>query len=153
MHVKDGVITRIETDDREEPQYRACARGRAFRQRVYHTDRILYPLKRVGERGEGKFERISWDEALNTVASEITRVRDTYGSASILLKWSGGDLGKIQGMVPHLRLMNMAGGCSEVWGLHSFEGAIFEQVATFGTIATNNTRDDLLNSRLIIMWG
>jgi len=120
---------------------------------VYHPDRILYPLKRVGERGEGKFERTSWDEALDTVAGEIKRVRDTYGPASILFKWSGGDLGKIQGMAPHLRLLSMAGGCSEVWGLHSFEGAVFEQVATFGTIATNNTRDDLLNSRLIIMWG
>ena len=61
VHVKGGVITRIETDDGEEPQLRACLRGRAQRQRVYAPDRLKYPMKRVGERGEGKFDRISWD--------------------------------------------------------------------------------------------
>jgi len=153
VHVRDGVIIRIETDDTEEPQYRACARGRAYRQRVYAPDRILYPLKRAGERGEGKFERISWDEALDTVVRELKRVRDTYGPASILLKSSGGDLGIMEGGRPHIRLLSMLGGFSAPWGVHSFEGAIFAQVATFGTVATSNTRDDLLNSRLIIMWG
>ena len=85
VHVKDGVITRIETDNSEEPQLRACVRGRAYRQRIYAEDRILYPLKRVGQRGEGRFERISWDEALDAVASEYIRVRDTYGPLSVLL--------------------------------------------------------------------
>ena len=153
VHVKGGVITRIETDDGEEPQYRACARGRAYRQRIYAPDRIKYPLKRVGTRGEGRFERISWDEALDTVASELKRVKETYGPASILFEHSGGDLGRLQGRLPHHRLLCMTGGCSEVWGVHSFEGAIFGQIATFGTVGTSNTRDDLLNSRLIILWG
>ncbi len=76
LHVRDGVVTRIETDDGEEPQVRACARGRAYRQRLYAPDRILYPLKRAGEKGEGKFVRISWDEALDTVARELKRVKD-----------------------------------------------------------------------------
>src|SRR4030042_4013326 len=92
VYVKNGVITRIETDDGAEPQARACLKGRAYRQRVYHPDRLLCPLKRVGKRGEGKFERISWDEALDTVASEIKRVRDTYGPQAILLKTSVGDM-------------------------------------------------------------
>ncbi|MFC1961664.1 molybdopterin-dependent oxidoreductase [Chloroflexota bacterium] len=153
VHVKDGVITRIETDDGEEPQYRACAKGRAYRQRVYAPDRIKYPMRRVGARGQGKFKQISWDEALDTVASELTRVKETYGPASILFKWSSGDMGRIQGMASHYRLLCMAGGCSEAWGFYSFEGAVFAQIATFGTVATTNTRDDLLNSRLIIMWG
>ncbi len=153
VHVKDGVITRIETDDGEEPQYRACAKGRAYRQRVYAADRVLYPMKRVGARGEGKFERISWDEALDIVAKELTRVRDTYGPASIILKWSSGDQCRLNNANLHSRLLSMFGGFSEVWGIHSYEGAIFSQIATFGTVATTNTRDDLLNSRLIIMWG
>jgi anaerobic dimethyl sulfoxide reductase subunit A len=153
VHVKDGVVTRIETDDGEEPQYRACARGRAYRQRVYAPDRILYPLKRVGPRGEGRFERISWDEALDTVARELTRVKEQYGPESILFKWSAGDVGLLQGANLHARLLFLNGGCSEVWGVHSFEGAIFAQIATFGTVATTNTRNDLPSSRLIIMWG
>ena len=60
VHIKDGVITRIETDEGEEPQLRACLRGRAYRQRVYAPDRLKFPLKRTGDRGEGKFKRISW---------------------------------------------------------------------------------------------
>ncbi len=153
VHVKDGVVTRIETDDGEEPQYRACLKGRAYRQRIYAPDRILYPMKRTGERGEGKFERISWDEALDTVVRELTRAKETYGPASILLKWSGGDQGRVHGENAHRRLLFLNGGCSEVWGIHSYEGAVFAQIATYGTPATSNTRDELLNSRLIIMWG
>ncbi len=153
VHVQDDIITRIETDDGEEPQYRACARGRAYRQRVYAPDRLKHPMRRVGPRGEGKFERISWDEALDIVARELTRVRETYGPASILFKRSGGDEGKLHGGRQHMRLLFMAGGCSEVWGIMSNEGAVFAQIATFGTVATSNARDDLLNSRLIIMWG
>ena len=95
LHLKDGVITRIETDDGEEPQLRACLRGRAYRQRVYAPDRLLHPMKRIGGRGEGKFEQISWDEALETVAGQIVRVRDTYGPASILHLMMGGDLGNL----------------------------------------------------------
>src|SRR3990170_1559314 len=83
VHVKDGVVTGIETDDGEEPQFRACLRCRSFRQRLYAPDRLKYPMKRAGSRGEGKFERISWDEAFSTVAKELIRVRDTYGPASI----------------------------------------------------------------------
>ena len=77
VHVRDGVVTRIETDDGEDPQFRACVRGRAYRQRMYAPDRLLYPMKRIGERGEGKFERISWDEALEILARELNRVRET----------------------------------------------------------------------------
>ena len=58
-HVSDGRITSLETDAGEEPQLRACARGRAYRQRVYDPDRIKTPLKRVGARGEGRFTPIS----------------------------------------------------------------------------------------------
>ncbi|MFC1945890.1 molybdopterin-dependent oxidoreductase [Chloroflexota bacterium] len=152
VHVKGGIISRIETDDGEEPQYRACARGRAFRQRVYAADRILYPLKRAGERGTGEFERISWDEALDTVAGQLTRVRDTYGPASIIFKFSMGDAGQLQNVL-HRRLLNMAGGCSEVWGVASAEGAIFNQIATFGTDMTMNSREDLKNSKMIILWS
>src|SRR5512133_1124280 len=66
LHVEDGVIVRIETDDRatdgiEAPQLRACIRGRAYRRRQYHPDRLLHPLKRTGKRGEGTFQPISWD--------------------------------------------------------------------------------------------
>jgi anaerobic dimethyl sulfoxide reductase subunit A len=153
VYVKDGVVTRIETDDQADPQFRACARGRAYRQRVYAPDRLLHPMKRVGERGQGEFQRISWDEALETLAKELLRVRDKYGPASILFKWSGGDTSVFHNAMCHYRVLNFIGGCSDVWGTFSFDGGLFAEQATFGWNDTGNTRDDLLNSRLIIMWG
>ena len=97
VHVRDGVITRIETDDGEEPQLRACLKGRAQRQKVYAPDRLLYPMKRVGARGEGKFERISWDQALDTVARELKRVIDTDGPSAIAYDSMPGDIAFIHG--------------------------------------------------------
>lgn len=84
VHVRGGVIIRIETDDGEEPQLRACLRCRAYRQRVYDPDRLKFPMRRTGERGEGKFERISWDEALDTIIGELNRVRGIYGPSAVL---------------------------------------------------------------------
>ena len=94
LHVKDGVIIRIEGDDYgdSEKQLRACLRGRAYRKFIYHPDRLKYPLKRVGQRGEKKYERISWDEAMDTIVRELTRVKETYGNSSIFLG-GGGHLG------------------------------------------------------------
>ncbi len=153
LHIKDGILTRIETDDGVEPQYRACARGRAYRQRLYAPDRILHPLKRVGEKGEAEFVRISWDEALETVAKELKRVKEIYGPAAIVFRWSGGDVGTLHRALPHYRLLCLAGGCSETWGIFSFEAGVFAELATYGLPFTGSTRDDLLNSRLIILWG
>ncbi len=153
VHVKDGVVTRIDTDDGEEPQFRACLRGRAYRQRLYAPDRLKYPMKRVGARGESKFERISWDEASYTVAKELIRVRDTYGPASIIYFCGLADIHVIHTAVPMHRLLCMAGGYTPLWGFFSYEGGVFAECTTYGTHKANSTRDDLLNSRLIIMWG
>ena len=93
-HVQDGVITRLDADDRPDtlaaPQLRACVRGRAYLRRQYHPDRLKYPMKRVGERGEGKFARISWDEALDTVAGHMQRVKETYGNSALFVPYGTG---------------------------------------------------------------
>src|SRR5512144_957053 len=74
-HMRDGVITRLDTDDRPDtvaaPQLRACVRGRAYLRRQYHPDRLKQPLMRVGERGEGRFEPIPWEQALDLVTAQI----------------------------------------------------------------------------------
>lgn len=153
VHVLDGIITRIESDNGAEPQLRACLKGRAYRQRVYAPDRLLYPLKRVGQRGEGKFVRISWDEALETIAKELIRVRDTYGPESIFLKSSAGDTVALHGSTPFVKVLSLLGGFSRHWAFNSFEQGIFAELATFGTLYDLNSRDDLLNSKLIILWA
>ena len=115
LHIRDGTIVRIETDDRstdtiEAPQLRACVRGRAYRHRQYHPDRLLRPLKRVGRRGEGKFQPISWAEALDKVAGEIARVRKAFGSAALFVPYGTGSYSQTNGRQVAQRLMNLSGG-------------------------------------------
>ncbi len=153
VHVEQGKIVRIETDNGEEPQLRACLRGRAYRQRVYSPDRLKYPMKRTGARGEGKFEQISWDEALGIAAQELVRVKETYGNASILFLGGSGSQAALHGSVAVERMLASFGGYTRTWSVASYEGALFASMATYGTMTTGSSRDDLLNSRLIIMWG
>src|SRR5260370_1137468 len=80
-HVEGGRIVRISTDPArwqpELPPLHACARGVGQIERLYHKDRLKYPLRRTGPRGSGRFERISWGEAPDHVSGEMRRIRDT----------------------------------------------------------------------------
>jgi len=152
-HVKEGKIIRIEGDNGEAPQIRACARGRSYRQRLYSPDRLKYPQRRVGKRGEGKFERITWDDALDEVASKLRHIKETDGNSSILFVPGAGNQGMLHGPMPVGLLLQQFGGFTRHWGIPSYEGALFASMATYGTIRTGNSREDLLNSKRIIMWG
>lgn len=84
-HVRDDEVVWVETDNTGTDSYgdhqvRACLRGRSIRRRINHPDRLNYPMKRVGKRGEGKFERISWDEALDAIAASLKNVVAKYGN-------------------------------------------------------------------------
>lgn len=85
VHVSEGRITKIEGNP-DHPLSRGmmCPKGLAYKQVVYHPDRLKYPLKRVGKRGENKWERISWDEALDMIARRFSEFRDTHGPESIV---------------------------------------------------------------------
>ena len=154
VHIKDGVITKIEGDDTAgtEEQLRACWRGRAYRHWIYHPDRLKYPLKRTGERGEGKFERISWDEAMDTIVRELTRVKETYGNSAIFYG-GGGHLGALHTSGPLAKALAMFGGYTTQYGNISSEGAVWAVMASYGDVMVGHSRDDFLNSRLIILWG
>jgi anaerobic dimethyl sulfoxide reductase subunit A len=155
LHVKDNRILRVEGDDITEPsQLRTCLRCRAFRQYVHHPQRLMYPQKRVGERGEGKFERISWDEALETLAGQLRRVKEAYGNEGIFLATGGGYLaGLHNGGFAAQRLLNQFGGCVTHYGNISSEGAVWASLTQYGSVMVGNSREDLLNSKLIILWG
>lgn len=83
-YVKDGKIIKLE-GTKEHPRSHGllCTKGAAGRQYVYREDRIKTPLRRVGERGEGKFEPITWDEAYRIVADELLKVKKEYGADSV----------------------------------------------------------------------
>jgi anaerobic selenocysteine-containing dehydrogenase len=72
-----------------------CSKVSKFAERVYHKDRILFPMKRVGEKGESKFERISWDEASETIASKFRSVINEFGGEAILPYHYGGSNGML----------------------------------------------------------
>ena len=110
-HVKDGKIAYMETDNTGEAeglQARACLRGRSMRRWVNHPDRLTKPMKRVGKRGEGKFEEISWDEAIDTIAEKLKGVIEKYGNEAVYINYATGmysATGKTTA-----RLMNVLGG-------------------------------------------
>ncbi len=156
-HVENGRITRLDTDDRPDslsaPQLRACARGRAYLRRQYHPDRLLYPLKRVGGRGEGKFVRIPWDEALDLVAGQIKRVKEKYGNEALFVPYGTGSYNQLNGSHTARRLMNLFGGCLGIYNSYSWGAINIATPTVYGTLVTGNQRQDWLNSRYIIMWG
>jgi anaerobic dimethyl sulfoxide reductase subunit A len=158
VHVKDGIITRIETDDRSgddisDPQLRACIRGRSYRKRQYHPDRLKYPLRRTGKRGEGKFERISWDEAYEIMFKEISLVKEKYGNSAIYVPYGTGSYTNTNGRWTAARLMNLIGGCLGYYNSYSWACTNIATPYVYGTLVTGNQRQDWMNSKYIILWG
>ena len=83
-YVKDGKIIRVEgTPEHPYNHGHLCTKGSALRDFVYREDRIKTPLRRVGERGEGRFEPISWDEAYQTIAQKLNEVKEKYTANSV----------------------------------------------------------------------
>ncbi|WP_165252138.1 molybdopterin-dependent oxidoreductase [Adlercreutzia sp. ZJ304] len=87
--VRDGRLAKIEPRPMKDDRYRKiCLRGINEVQHVYAADRLQTPLRRVGERGEGKFEVISWDEAVKEIADNVKAVQEKYGAGSLYVKKS-----------------------------------------------------------------
>ena len=90
--VEDGKIRRVEADQ-DSPQGRVCARGALTPELLYSADRISHPLIRIGEKGEGKFRKATWDEALDYAAELLDKTRKTYGARALASYQGRGILG------------------------------------------------------------
>lgn len=155
-HVKGGKIVQISTDDSPDtaarPQLRACLKGRAMRNDLYQPDRLKYPMKRVSVRGAGKFQRISWDEATDLIATNLKRVVGTYGPGSVLIHYATGNGGAINGSSAARRLMNLMGGYLGFY--NSYSSACLNYTAPFVTgYRDTSSYQTLVYSKLIILNG
>jgi anaerobic dimethyl sulfoxide reductase subunit A len=170
VHVKNGVITTIDRGDdtvnkglgREDAYItpdainkglvqarNSCPMGAGWRKEVYDPNRIIYPMKSVGARGEAKFVRISWDEALNTVVQNLKQVKEKYGPYSIYLgvaQYSGSSPWEYYGMGFYAFGNASNGSITEAngWiiGTNSWAGQ-----------ALGNDTVDMFNTKLMIFWG
>lgn len=159
-NVVDGVVRRVKTDDThpdtvEHPQIRGCARGRAQQHQVFGVDRLKYPMKRKNwEPGGGKKElrgrdewvRISWDEALDILSSEMSRIVGEYGNEGLLEV--GGTLSSVT---------KYYGGAVKTWGTTSW-GTWYYTGPKIGLgdgliKTSHNDRVNMRKSDLIVIWG
>jgi anaerobic dimethyl sulfoxide reductase subunit A len=163
-YVEDGFLTRQGSDETHEddpgfPQARSCARGRMRRHEVFGSDRLKYPMRRRNWkpgggnkelRGRDEWVRISWEEALDSIAGEIKRITEQYGNTAIMLpayvpslfgQW---DIGRT--------LSLYSGGFIENWGACS-SGSWGMGGPIIGLKEDFNDRLDLHNSELIVLWG
>jgi len=128
-----------------------CAKVSRYLERQYHPDRLLYPQRRTGAKGEGRFERISWDEALNTIATRLKQIAAESGPEAILPYSYAGTMGYLQGGSMDRRFFHRLGAsrldrtiCSAAGGA----GLMRAYGVRYGT-----EPEQFRHSRLILAWG
>ncbi len=154
VSVQNGKAVKIEGDpDCPINEGSLCPKGLAAVKFAYHPERIKYPMKRVGQRGEGKWQPVSWAEALDTVAARFKEILQKYGPESIT--WSWGDASARSHWVTKqgwLTAMNAPN------HMHSdahycFHPVMIANRATFGDVLTSEGAPDYKNSKCIMLWG
>jgi anaerobic selenocysteine-containing dehydrogenase len=150
VHVDNGRVIKVEGDP-ESPLNEGvlCPKGLASLEYLYHPDRLKRPLKRSGERGEGKWVPISWDEALDTIAGELDKARVKYGAESVAFlqgSFKGGSQGQ------HLtRFANLFGSPNVAHqGYVCFAPRMMASVITYGSYAIPDFEHP---PATIIVWG
>jgi anaerobic selenocysteine-containing dehydrogenase len=128
-----------------------CAKVDRYLERTYHPERLLHPLKRIGPKGEGRFARVSWDEALDAVADGLRRAAATHGPQAVLPYSYAGTMGMIQGASMDRRLFHR-------FGASLLERTICSHAGTEGmkmTVGHNLGTDTeaVGDARLILIWG
>ena len=158
VYVKDGKISKVESADYPgDPAARCiCLKGLSSIRLIYHPDRLKYPLKRVGERGGGNWQRITWDEALDTIATKLLEIKGKYGAQSVMVKGYGSSsVGILMGRHLGQRFANL-------WGASHFESAsemladtmvTSASLLTLGDATQSHSIKDCLHSQMIIIWA
>ncbi|MNO75319.1 Dimethyl sulfoxide reductase DmsA precursor [compost metagenome] len=152
LHKKNGVITKV-TGNPEHPITGGaiCNKVRNMTERVYHAERVLYPLRRVGAKGEGNFERISWDEAISEIANKYKGLVTEFGPESILPYSFYGNMGilSVEGM--DRRFFHRLGSSQLQRGICNSAGSAgWKYTMGFGG---GVSPEELVHTKLVIVWG
>ncbi len=150
--VKDGKLIKIEGNPKSPANGpRVCARGNSGVQLVYDPDRIKYPLKRTGERGEGKWARISWDEALDEVAHNIKKVWKEHGKDSLAYFDHGASAEFMREIFKTIGTENYT---NEPAFFQCVGPAALAYIMTFGYVTTGTRQYvDMKNAKAILLIG
>ena len=158
--VIDGTLAYMEADNTGDVnlQARACARGRTMRRWLNHPDRLKYPMKRVGNRGEGNFQQITWDEAVQTIADKLTYTINTYGNAAIHRVYATG-MYSCTGN-PTARLLNCLGGYLPYhydYSTHMMSAVMpyffGDDFSPYDNVHASSLSEAEANSDLVVMFG
>jgi anaerobic selenocysteine-containing dehydrogenase len=155
-----GIVTEVEDGravalygDPDHPVTHGwlCAKVRPYLEHVYHPDRLLHPLRRVGPKGGGRWQRVTWNEALAEIADRWNQILAEDGAEAILPYSYSGTLGLVQMGVASARFWNRL-------GASRLERSICGAAAEMAVEATLGKRysppyEDVLQSRLVIVWG
>jgi anaerobic selenocysteine-containing dehydrogenase len=128
-----------------------CAKVNRYLERVYHPERILYPLRRSGPKGSGQFTRISWEEAISEIAARWQEIIAEHGAQCILPYSYAGTLGLVQGSVANGRFWNRLGASRLQRAICGYAAEEAVALTVGGRLAP--ALDDLLKSKLILIWG
>ncbi|MBQ76575.1 MAG: ethylbenzene dehydrogenase [Gammaproteobacteria bacterium] len=155
VYVKDGIVWREEqagsfdTIEENVPDFNpmGCQKGASWSQSLYGPDRLLYPLKRVGERGEGKWNRVSWDDALTDIADSLVDAIQEYGPHTITHEGTP----EYATVHPTSKFFGTIGGAHlDLNGsINDFSIGLYQ---TFGKFSPVSSADDWFHSELILIW-
>ena len=152
IDVEDGKAVAIGGDpDHRFTRGFLCAKVNQYLDRVYSPDRVLHPLRRVGAKGEGRFARISWDEALDEIAARFRRVMDEHGPQAIVPYSYAGNMGLLSYGSMDRRFFNVLGGSLLDRTICASAGAAGLK-ATVGR-SMGFDPEAVVHARFIVAWG
>ena len=149
--VKDGIATEVKGDpDHPNTAGALCTKVSRYVERTYHKERLLYPQKRVGRKGEGKFARISWDEALDIIATKLKTIADKDPLAILPYSYAG-TMGFVQGESMSMRFFNKVGASELDRTICASAGSVGYKYTIGAKIGTDTEQFE--HAKVIIIWG
>ncbi len=149
--VKDGIALKVEGDPDHPPTSGVlCTKVSRYTERTYHKDRLLQPLKRVGPKGSGQFEPVSWSQALADIAAKLGAVAEK-NPLSILPYSYAGTMGFVQGEGMASRFFNRLGASHLDYTICAAAGSAGMKYTLGGSVGMDV--EQFQNAKLIILWG